>query len=191
MVAKWVADLREKTGHSLEEWVDLVEKKGPKSTKERRDWLKAEHGFGTNGAWWIAERAEKGTAWEDGDPVAYLKAAAEYVESMYAGTKGGLRPLHDRLMELGKRLGPDVRVCPCKTIVPFYRENVFAQIKPSTRTRIDFGLSLRGVDPVDRLQSTGGEAKGDRITHRIVVTTLADIDDFVERWLRTAYERAG
>jgi hypothetical protein len=191
MVAKWAAELPAKTGHSLEEWVAIVEKKGPKTTNERRAWLKSEHGFGTNAAWWIVERAEKGTDWEDGNPAAYLKAAAEYVESMYAGPKAGLRPLHDRLMELGRSMGPDVRICPCKTIVPFYREHVFAQIKPSTRTRIDFGLSLRGVEGSGRLESTGGETKGDRITHRIVVTNLNDVDAFLERWLKSAYDKAG
>jgi hypothetical protein len=191
MVAKWVATLPEKTGRSLDEWVSLLEKEGPETEAERRAWLKVEHGFGTNHAWWIAERATKGSSyWEDGNPEVYLKAAVEYVEGMYAGPKSALRPLHDRLLELGRGLGPDVRVCPCKTIVPLYRENVFAQIKPATRTRIDFGLSLRGVEPAGRLLSTGGEAKGDRITHRIAVQSAADIDRELERWLRSAYERA-
>jgi hypothetical protein len=189
MVAKWVDELPAKTGRSLDEWVRLVERDGPKSEKERRDWLKAEHGFGTNAAWWIAERATKGAdGWEDGNPGAYLKAAACYVETMYNG-KVVLRPVHDRLIELARSLGPDVRVCPCRTIVPLYREHVFAQIKPSTRTRIDFGLSLRGVPADGRLLSTGGEAKGDRITHRIAVSSADDIDAFLERWLRMAYER--
>jgi hypothetical protein len=191
MVAKWVAELPERTGRSLEEWVNLVEKEGPETEEERRAWLKAEYGFGTNHARWLAERATKGSSyWEDGNPEVYLKAAAGYVEGMYAGPKAALRPLHERLLELARGLGPDVRVCPCKTIVPLYRENVFAQIKPATRTRIDFGLSLRGVEPAGRLLSTGGEAKGDRITHRIAVQSPADIDRELERWLRSAYERA-
>jgi hypothetical protein len=192
MVAKWVAELPEKTGRSIEQWVKLLEKEGPGATKERIAWLKAEHSFGTNHAAWIVGRAEKGNAgWEDGDPDAYLKAAAGYVEAMYAGPKAGLRPLHDRLLQLGRALGADVRVCPCTTIVPLYRKNVFAQVKPTTRTRIDLGLSLRGVEPAGRLLGTGGEAKGDRITHRIAVAAPGDIDDFVERWLRSAYEKAG
>jgi hypothetical protein len=191
MVAKWVAELPGKTGHSLEEWVRIVEKDGPKSNKERIGWLKAEHGFGTNTAKWIAERAIKGNGWEDGDPDAYLKAAATYVEAMYPESKSALRPLHDRLIELGRGLGADVRVCPCQTMVPLYRDNVFAQIKPTTRTRIDLGLCLRGVEAAGRLLSTGGEAKGDRITHRIAIASPDDIDAVVERWLRSAYERAG
>jgi hypothetical protein len=190
MVAKWVDELPEKTGRSLEEWVRFIEKNGPKTENERRAWLKAEHGFGTNTAWWLAERAERGNStWEDGDPDAYLQAAARYVETMYGGAKAPLRPLHDKLIELGRGLGPDVRICPCQTIVPLYRQHVFAQVKPTTRTRLDLGLCLRGVEPTGRLLSTGGEEKKDRITHRIAVTSMDDIDAFLERWLRSAYER--
>jgi hypothetical protein len=64
---------------------------------------------------------------------------------------------------------------------------VFAQIKPATRTRIDLGLALRDTQASGRLKGTGGRAKGDRITHRIPVSDLADIDDEVQHWLQTAY----
>jgi hypothetical protein len=165
-----------------------VQEEGPPTEKERRDWLKKEHNLGTNSAWWIAERAE-GKGFEDSDPEAYLRAAATYVEAMYAGPKGGLRPLHDRLVELGLALGTDVRVCPCKTIVPFYRHHVFAQIKPATRTRIDLGFALGEMAATGRLLDTGGHAKGDRITHRIPIASEEDIDDAVRHWFRTAYER--
>jgi len=39
-----------------------------------------------------------------------------------------------------------------------------------------------------RLIDTGGLAKKDRITYRIPVTKLAEIDDEVKRWLKIAYE---
>ena len=58
MVQKWVAELKGKTGRSLEEWLALVKKEGPKNEKERREWLKTKHKLGTNSAWWIAERAD-------------------------------------------------------------------------------------------------------------------------------------
>lgn len=72
MVQKWIAELPQKTGKSLEEWTSLVKKKGPPTEKERREWLKQEHGFGTNTAWWIAERASgnaMGLAEEDPETV--------------------------------------------------------------------------------------------------------------------------
>ena len=120
MVQDWIASLKTKTGRSLEEWIRFVKASGPATEKERRDWLKKEHGLGTNGAWWIAQRVN-GKGSEDGDPVAYLEAAAGYVEAMYAGPKTALRPIHDRLVAVAKKLGKEVMVCPCTTIVPLFR----------------------------------------------------------------------
>src|SRR5215467_10990604 len=120
MVQRWVAELKSKTGRSLEEWLALVKKEGPKEEKSRREWLKTKHKLGTNSAWWIAERAEgKG----EGDSLeAYLKIAAKYVEEQYAGPKEKLRPIFEDLLKLVKSMGDDVKVCSCKTIVPLYRE---------------------------------------------------------------------
>jgi hypothetical protein len=188
MMVKWVAELKSKTGHSLEEWIALVKKEGPKDEKARREWLKAKHKLGTNSAWWIAERA--GGKGEYDSPEAYLKSAARYVEEQYAGPKEKLRPIYDELLKLARSMGEDVKVCPCKTIVPLYREHVFAQIKPTTNSRIDLGFALthyKGKLP-KHLIDTGGLAKKDRITHRIELTSLAQIDSEVRRWLKTAYE---
>jgi hypothetical protein len=107
---------------------------------------------------------------------------------MFAGPKAALRPIYDELLRLGLRQGKDVKACPCKTIVPLYRHHVFAQIKPTTRTRIDLGFALKDTPSTGRLLDTGGLAKGDRITHRIPITSLAEIDDEVKHWLKAAYE---
>ena len=186
MVQDAIARLPEKTGKSLDEWIALINQRGPKGGSARRDWLKKAYGLGTNYAGWLADRAEgKG---EDGDPDAYLATAERYVEDMFAGPKSGLRPLFDALVTLGLSTGPDVKACPCKTIVPLYRHHVFAQIKPATRTRIDFGLALGGTKAPKRLVDTGGFKKRDRITHRIEIASTADIDEEVKRWLKKAYE---
>jgi hypothetical protein len=188
MTQKWIAELRQKTGRSLEEWLRLIKKSGPKEEKERREWLKTEHGLGTNSAWWLAERADgKGT--EVGDPDEYLKAAEGYVKEMFSGSKAGLRPIYEALLKLGLSIGKEAKACPCQTIVPLYRQHVFAQIKPTTRTRIDFGFALGDTKAKGRLIDTGGFAKKDRITHRIEITSLKDIDDEVKRWLKVAYDR--
>jgi len=184
---KWVATLKEKTGRTLAEWLKLVKKSGPPEEKERREWLKREHGLGTNSAWWIAERASgKGT--ETDDPEAYLRAAEKYVDEMYSGGKAGLRPIHDALLKLCLGLGTDVKACPCQTIVPLYRNHVFAQIKPTTQTRIDLGFALGAHKVEGRLIDTGGYAKKDRITHRIPISSLQEIDSEVRQWLKLAYE---
>jgi hypothetical protein len=73
--------------------------------------------------------------------------------------------------------------------VPLYRRHVFAQIKPATNKRLDLGFAL-GEEPfTSRLHDTGGLAKKDRITHSVVLTSLADFDLQVKRWLKQAYAR--
>lgn len=188
MVQSWVATLKEKTGRSLEEWLDLIRKKGPKDETAQREWLKAEHGLGTNSAWWLAERAA-GKGGADDNPEAYLKQAVVYVDDMYAGGKAPLRPLYEELLRLGLGMGADAKACPCQTMVPFYRNHVFAEIKPSTKTRIDLGFALGDTPVQGRLIDTGGLAKKNRITHRIPISSPADIDDEVRRWLKVAYDR--
>jgi hypothetical protein len=188
MTQKWVGELKDRTGRSLEEWLPLIKQSGPKDEKERREWLKTEFGLGTNSASWLAERAE-GKGSEVGDPDTYLKAAEDYVDAMFAGGKAHLRPIYDALLKLGLSAGKEVKACPCQTIVPLYRNHVFAQIKPTTLTRIDFGLALGDTKATGRLIDTGGFAKKDRITHRFEITSLKDIDDEVKRWLKVAYER--
>jgi hypothetical protein len=190
MVQKWVADLPSKTGRTIDEWMTLIQEEGPPTEKERRAWLKSAHGIGSNTASWMAGRASGGdTGIADEDPVAYLEAAERHVEEMYAGPKAALRPLYDRLLKLGLGLGKDVKACPCKTIVPLYRKHVFAQLKPTTRTRIDLGLALGDTPATGRLFDTGGFAKKDRITHRIPVSGLNEIDEEVVHWLTIAYDR--
>lgn len=193
MVQKWIEDMPEKTGKSFDQWLALIKKSGPKDEKALKSWLKEKHSFGGNTASWLAERSmNKEMGLGDEDPKSYLKLAPKYVDDMYA-KKPDLRPMHDTLLKLGRSIGNDVRICPCKTIVPFYRNNVFAQIKPTTKSRIDFGLALKkctGKLPA-RLIDTGGAAKGDRITHRIEITSMKDIDSVVEKWARAAYELDG
>ena len=188
MTRKWIESLPEKTGRTLDEWIALVKSSGPPTEKERREWLKSDHKFGTNTAWFVAERCDgKGT--EEDSPEAYLQAAEKWVDDMFAGKKAHLRPIYDALLEAGQKLGRDVKICPCKTIVPFYRRHVFAQIKPTTNTRIDMGFAFGDMKATGRLIDTGGFAKKDRITHRIPLSSIEEIDDEVLRWLKIAYDR--
>lgn len=185
----WAAGLKEKTGRSLDQWVALVQKEGPKDEKARAEWLKKKHKFTTFHAGWIAERADG----KDGDhdsPESYRKAAPRYVEEQYSGAKENLRPIYDALLALGRSIGAEAKACPCKTMVPLYREHVFAQIKPTTNTRVDLGLCLtryKGKLP-RRIVDTGGAAKKDRITHRIEIKNVSEIDAEVKAWLETAYD---
>ncbi len=91
----------------------------------------------------------------------------KFVEKMYSGKKEALRPMYEQLLEMGKSIADDVKACPCQTMVPLYRNHVFAQIKPTTNSRIDMGFALakhKGKLP-KRLIDTGGRRR--RIESRI------------------------
>src|SRR5687768_12829188 len=188
MTQKWIGELKQKTGRTLEEWLKHIEKDGPADEKDRRTWLKETYGLGTNTAWWLAERSV-GKGAESGDPDQYLESAERDVEKTFPGGKAHLRPSYDALLKLGLKTGDEAKACPCQTIVPLYRNHVFAQIRPTTQTRIDLGFALGDTKPALRLIDTGGFAKKDRITHRIPITSLDDIDDEVKHWLKVAYDR--
>jgi uncharacterized protein DUF5655/uncharacterized protein DUF4287 len=186
MTQSILAAMKQKTGRSLDDWLELVGSDGPPTEKERAAWLKAKHGLGTNYAGCIAETSVgKGELFS---AEGYLRLAPQYVEDLFAGPKAGLRPIYEALLAAGLKLGKDVRVSPCKTFVPLYRNHVFAQIKPTTRTRIDLGLALKDTKTPKRLIDTGGFAKKDRITRRIEISSVGDIDDEVRQWMKAAHD---
>lgn len=189
MVQKWVAELKTKTGRTLEEWCVHIQKAGPDDVPARREWLKSKYKLGTNTAWWLAERADGRPTWDE-SPETYLAMAPTYVDEMFAGGKALMRPVAEALMRLAMDVADDIKFCPCKTIIPFYRERVIAQIKPATKTRIDFGFALGKEYPfTPRVKDTGGLAKKDRITHKIEIGKLEDIDVEVEAWLQGVRSR--
>jgi hypothetical protein len=187
LVQSVIAGMKKKTGRSLEEWLKLTNQEGPAGEKERAAWLKEEQGMGTNYARWIAARSlGKGKETESADE--YLQHAKDNVEKMFAGPKHHLRIIYDEILKYALTMGPDIRVSPCSTIVPIYRKHVIAQIKPTTRTRIDLGLALKNAKVPKRFINTGGFEKKDRISHRIELSKPEDFDSQAKRWMKVAYD---
>lgn len=184
-------NLEANTGKDLDAWVALLKRQGPADEKARRAWLKAQ-GLGGAQAMFVAQRSMGTTAHAfDDTPEGYLALAPTYVDAQYGGRKASLRPLFERLIASARALGPDIRICPCETLVPIYRHHVIAQVKPFA-SRLDLGLALgdpaRLQDPQGRLIDTGGFAKKDRITVKLEVRSATELDATVEAWLRRAYE---
>jgi hypothetical protein len=187
MVKKWADELPAKTGRTLDQWAEVVRRCGRETVRDRAAWLKGQHGFASNTAWWIAEYAADSATWE-GDPEIYLRQAAGYVEGMFAGAKAGLRPIFEALVAAARELGGDVKVCPCKTIVPFYRSHVFAQVKPATRTRLEFAVAIGDRRPTGKLRPNPRAKGNDRLTHLFELSAEKDVTPEVRKWLKIAYD---
>lgn len=79
----------------------------------------------------------------------------------------------------------DVEVAPKKTGVSLRRAKQFALVEAPSAKRIQLGLNLRGVAATERLRSMSGMC-----THRVDLTSVNDVDDEVQGWLRAAYDLA-
>ena len=171
-----IDNLPEKTGSSLEQWHALLKQHSFNKHSEAVNFLKAEHGIGHGYANTIVTLAKADNTSEQ-----------ELVELQYKG-KEQLIPLYHRLLEIIKPLGPDITITPKKTSVSVIRKHQFVLIKPATKTRIDLGLKLKGVENQGKLGDSG--PFGTMCSHRIQLTALSQIDKEVINWIKLAYENS-
>ena len=85
--------------------------------------------------------------------------------------------------------GNDVEFAPKKTYVSLRRARQFALVQPSTATRVDIGINLKGVLPLGKLEAAG--TWNGMVSHRVRLITMADFNKDVKAWLKLAYEQAG
>ena len=121
-------------------------------------------------------------------PLRYLPAADDLVARQYSGKKEGLRPIYDALIKAVTALGKDVEVAPKKAYVSLRRSKQFALIQPSTATRVDVGINLKGEPPAERLEAAG--SFNAMVSHRVRVTSVKDVNAQLKGWLKKAYQSA-
>jgi hypothetical protein len=72
--------------------------------------------------------------------------------------------------------------------VSLRRSKQFGLLQPSTATRLDVGLNLKGVPASGRLEASG--SFNSMCTHRVRVASAKDVDAALVSWIRMAYEQA-
>ena len=115
--------------------------------------------------------------------------ARDAIEAQYDGAKAALRPIYDRLVQAAQGFGADVALAPRKTYVGLVRGKVFGVIAPSSSKRVELGLKLKGISPTGRLQVAPGFGSGS-ITHKVVLTSVEELDEEVIGWMKQAYDQA-
>ena len=169
----------EKTGKSLEEWIEVLKAEGLEGHKNQVTWLKKVHGLGHFQATLVVNEAMKPADWKP-------PTDDELLNAQYSGSKATLRPIYDQLVSIVTKL-PEASLEMRKTYVTLTRRRHFGLIKVSTKTRIDLGLVLPDVTPKGRLESSLRFGSG-RITHKVALSKSDDVDDEVIRWIKAAYE---
>jgi hypothetical protein len=180
-MASLIKNLEDKTGKSLDAWLKIARGSGLTKHKDLMAWIKSEHGLTHGYANQIALRALAA----DDAPQA---GSDDLVDAQYEGKKANLRPIYEAVVAAVKAFGPDVEVAPKKANVSLRRSKQFALLQPSTATRLDVGLNLKGVEPSRRLEASG--SFNAMFTHRVRLSSKADVDDELIGWLRRAYDQA-
>ncbi len=175
-----IKNLEENTGKKFEEWLKIARTSGHEKHGELIKFLKSEHGLTHGYANLVAHKARKSDAGsaDDGD----------LVTAQYEG-KENLKPLYDKLVSEIEKFGDDVELAPKKAYVSLRRKKQFGLIQPSTKTRLDIGINLKGVEPGGKLEKAG--SWNTMVSHRVKLSTDDNIDSELIGWLKAAYEEAG
>jgi predicted transport protein len=177
MLQSMLANLKDKTGNSLQEWLALTVPCSMQKHGELMKLLKGEHGVTHGFANLIAPQtldARKDSSEE-----------TDLVTVQYAGPKAALFPIYQALIAKIQTFGNDVELAPKKAYVSLRRNKQFALIQPSTKTRIDVGINLKDIEAQGKLENSG--SFNGMVSHRVRLESIEDISPELIEWLHTAY----
>ena len=182
MANAMIANMKEKTGKTLEQWVALAKKSGEEKHGGLVKHLKTEHGLGHGYANLVAHKHLKS------DAGSKAEGGTDLVAAQYAGAKADLKPIYDAVVNAVSAFGKDVEIAPKKTYVSLRRNKQFALIQPSTKTRVDLGINLKDATPSGRLEKSG--SFNAMVSHRVRLEKPGDVDKNVKAWLKKAYQHS-
>ena len=178
-IVRMVANLEANTGRSLDQWIAAARASGHARHGQIVAALKSDHGLGHGYANLVAHKTLATDAGSHGED--------DLMVAMFAGPKASMKPAYDKAAAFVAALG-EVEFAPKKGYVSLRRSKQFALLQPSTKDRLDVGLSLKGVEPEGRLEKAG--SWNAMVTHRVRVASADEVDAELEAWLRRAWEAA-
>lgn len=179
LAAAMIANMKEKTGKTLEQWVAIAAKSGLSKHGEILQMLKSDHGMTHGFANLVAHKTLKSDAGS--------ATGEDLIAGQYSGAKAGLRPIYDAVIAAAKKCG-DIEIAPKKSYVSLRRSKQFAIIQPSTKTRVDLGITLKGEPAAGRLEASG--SFNSMVSHRVRLEKPSDVDKEVKAWLKKAWTAA-
>lgn len=176
----YIKNLEEKSGKKVEEWIRIVKDAGLEKHKQILDFLKQEHGFTHGYANFISLKARETDA-------ASMAKEVDLVEAMYQG-KENLKPIYDKIIAALSQKATQIELAPKKAYVSLRAQKQFGLIQPSTKTRVDVGINLKGKAPAGRVEAAG--SWNSMVSHRVKLAHEDEVDDELISWLLEAYEAA-
>lgn len=179
MVQTMINNLPEKTGKPLTEWQALLAASGLQKHGEIMKLLKGEHGVTHGFANLIAQVYLKPELLEN-------KVAENPDEDLLAG-KEAIAEVYKKVKALFENVNGEVEFAYKKTYISLRTpKKQFGLLQPSTKTRVDIGLNLKGVEPEGIVEAAG--SWNGMVTHRIKLSSVEEVDASLATWVQKAYD---
>ena len=181
MLQTMISNMPEKTGKSLDDWHTLLGGSGLTKHGELMKLLKGEHGVTHGFANTIAASYLKPELLErkpeGGDEAdEKLLAGKETIAEIFKNAKAQFEAIKG-----------DVEFAYKNTYISLRTpKKQFGILQPSTKTRVDVGLNLKGVSPEGNIEAAG--SWNGMVTHRVKLTEASQVDDNLASWIQKAYD---
>jgi predicted transport protein len=179
--ATQIANIEKSTNKKLAEWGEIISTAGLSKHGDKVKFLKEEHGFSHGNANTVVHFVDQTLARSE-------ENTTDWIAVQYKG-KEDLKKWYDKIVAAISGFGNDIEIVPKKTYTSLRRKKQFAIIQPSTKTRLDVGLILKGVAPSDKVED--GKKWNPMCTHRIKVEDGKTINKDLFGWIKQAYDQAG
>lgn len=178
---EFINTAKEKTGKSLEEWLDLIKPAGFTRQMEILNWLKREHHLNHMQAQFVA-----GIYLNDGKVV--FQNESNLLETQFAKCED-MRPLFEHVSDGILKGFPGTQLIPKKTYLSFTDQREFAAINVKPK-EIRLGIDL-GDEPFDDiLQQSKLSGPMPRISHMVVLKDISQLNERVISYLNQSYNRS-
>ncbi len=176
-----ISNMPEKTGKSLEDWHSILSTTDLKKHGEIMKLLKGEHGVTHGFANTISQLFLKP------ELLSPKKEPGDDADAKLLKGKEGLSEIFSRTKSLFEAINGEVEFSYKATYISLRTpKKQFAILQPSTKTRVDVGLNLKGVDPDGIVEPAG--SWNAMVSHRVKLTDPGQVTKDLSGWFQRAYD---
>lgn len=177
---EFIAAAREKTGHTVGEWMTIIRDAGIESKNNTiLKWLKDTHHLNHLQANFLT-----GIYLNDGKPVYDY---AVLFQKLFEG-KDNLKPIYQALEQRVGEQYDDVDFIPTRNYVSIEGKRCFA-CATLMKDRIRVGLDLGDTPVGDYVQKAKGLGAMPNLTHMVEISAIDDVNDKLMGYFQQAYDR--
>lgn len=171
--------MQSKTGKTLDEWIEVLKNSGLLSSKDQLNWLKSEQKLGHVQANIIIKRTTSGGKGDYDD-------TKSFVDNQFTNENEPLKELYHAISKHVIKFGNNIKIKPCKTYIPFYRNNQFL-VLTAKKGILYLGLPLSLDIKHEKLAGVKGLGMPEKINVAVSIKSKDELTNDVIDLIKTTY----